>query len=146
MRISHRNGNSAYLCINSKAGCPTLWRDDLADAILAPLWRNFLDVVHRVSELVFRWSESRGILQAVRPNPLVRLAHSHWMTPLLHCRHVERRRSSSAERYMRRICGIAAILRGIPSEIDLERSSSGRWVGCSRCGGGGDGGSRVPTT
>lgn len=145
MRIWHHKRSSAYLGINSKAGCPTLWRDDLADSIFASLWSNFLDVVHRVSELILSWSERRGILQAVGSNSLVGLAHSHWVTPLLHCRHVKRWRSPSAEWNMSGICGIAAILGGLPSEVDLKRSTGRRWVGCSRCGGG-DGGGRVPTT
>lgn len=127
-----------YLGVDGEAWFPTVGWNYFADSVFTSLWRDLLDVLHRVMEFVLCRSEGGRILQAMWTDSLVCLADGHWVTSLLDGSHVERRCAASAEGYVGRICWVASIFGSLSCQVDLKRSAGRGWSG--QCGSG-----RVPT-
>lgn len=126
------NLRNAYLGINRKLWLPSFRWYDFTDPILSTLGSDFPHILHRIPKLFLCGSKSGRILQPMWSYPLVGLSHSQGMPTSLHRRHIQRWSSASAERNMRSIRWICAIV-CITGEIHLE--TPGRRCGvCSGTG------------
>ena len=99
----------SYLGIDREARVPTIWRYDLADAVLPSLRCNLPNVCHRILELLLGGPEGWRFLQPMWSNPLGRFTYSERMSAPLDGGHVQGRSSPHAEGDVRRIDGIEAI-------------------------------------
>jgi hypothetical protein len=125
-----------YLSVYRKVGLPGLRGDDLADAVLRGLGGNLLHVLEGVLKFLLGRSVGRGLLQAVRADPLAGLAAGGGLPPPLDTGHVEGRRVHGTEGE-RRGGGIVRIGRGA-----RLASSGGVGVGATSGRGSHGGGAR----